>query len=280
MTRPLVSAEWLYDHYRQDDVSIVDASWFLPNQKRDGHGEYLQGHIPGAVFFPIDDIADKTSPLPHMLPTPGAFAEAAGKLGIQATDRIVVYDAAGLFSAARVWWTFSVFGATKVYVLDGGLPAWQAKNYPLETGAVTVGPGQFETRFDTNSVSNHLDVKQALKSGSRVVIDARSGERFRGLAPEPRPELPSGHMPGALNLPFGELIDAEGRLKSDPEIRLAFERAGVDLSAPITTTCGSGVTAAILSLALHAIGHGNLSLYDGSWTEWAARDDCPRETTK
>ncbi len=278
MTRPLVSAEWMHDQIGNDGVKIVDASWFLPNQGRDGFAEYLQGHIPGAVYFPIDDIADRTNPLPHMLPAPDQFADAAGKLGIAATDRIVVYDAIGLFSAARVWWTFTVFGAADVSVLDGGLPAWKACGFPIESGPVTVEPKHFEIHFDPRTVSDHDDVKQALRSGERLVVDARSGERFRGQAPEPRPELPSGHMPGSLNLPFGELIDADGRLKSNPEIRQAFEKAGVDLSAPITTSCGSGVTAAILSLALHSIGHSDLSLYDGSWTEWASRDDCPRET--
>jgi thiosulfate/3-mercaptopyruvate sulfurtransferase len=280
MTRPLVSAAWLHDYYHDDDVKIVDASWFLPNQKRDGHAEYLQGHIPGAVYFPIDDIADKSNPLPHMLPTADQFADAAGKLGIQASDRIVVYDSIGLFSAARVWWTFLVFGAKNVNVLEGGLPAWRTSNYPIESEAYTPEPTRFIANFDPKSVSNHDDVKQALTSGDRLVIDARSNERFRGIAPEPRPELPSGHMPGAYNVPFGELIGENGRLVSDSRIRDVFKKTGVDLSKPITTSCGSGVTAAILSLALHSIGHGNLSLYDGSWTEWASRKDCPRESEK
>lgn len=278
MTRPLVSAEWLHDNLGRDDVKVVDATWFLPNQSRDGHAEYLREHIPGAVYFPIDEIADKTSSLPHMLPGAEQFSEAAGAMGIGREDTIVVYDAVGLFSAARVWWTFRHFGASNVAVLDGGLPAWKNAGYPTEGGPVAVEPRRFEAQADAPSVSDHLAVKAALASGDRQVVDARSRERFAGTAPEPRPELPSGQMPGAFNLPFQELLDEDGRLLPDEAIRERFEAAGVDLTRPVTTTCGSGVTAAILTLALAAAGHQDLSLYDGSWTEWASRDDCPRET--
>lgn len=278
MTRPLVSAQWLHDNIRRDDVKIVDASWYLPNQNRDGHAEYLQRHIPGAVYFPIDEIADRSSSLPHMLPDAEQFSEAAGALGISDGDTIIVYDSVGLFSAARVWWTFRTFGARNVFVLDGGLPAWQDAGYPLESGESTAGIGRFNAHTGMTTVSDHIAVKSALSSGERLLVDARSRERFAGTAPEPRPELPSGRMPGAYNLPFGDLIGKDGRLVSDDEIRTIFEAAGLDLSRPLTTTCGSGVTAAILTLALTAIGHEDLSLYDGSWTEWASRTDCPRET--
>ncbi|HSM41174.1 MAG TPA: 3-mercaptopyruvate sulfurtransferase [Afifellaceae bacterium] len=278
MTRPTVTAEWLHANLGRDDVRIVDASWFLPNQNRDGHAEYLHEHIPGAVYFPIDEIADTSSSLPHMLPAAGQFAEAAGAMGIARDDTIVVYDAVGLFSAARVWWTFRYFGAPDVFVLDGGLPAWKRAGYPTESRPVTVEPRHFEARPDAPSVSDHLAIKAALASGTRQVVDARSRERFAGSAPEPRPELPSGHMPGAFNLPFQDVLDGEGRLLPAEAIRGKFEAAGVDLEKPVTTTCGSGVTAAILTLALTAAGHDDLSLYDGSWTEWASRDDCPRET--
>lgn len=278
MSKPLVSVEWLHDNLDRGDIRIVDATWYLPNQNRDGQAEYLDSHIPGAVYFPIDEIADRSSDLPHMLPDAGQFSEAAGALGIDNDDTIVVYDAAGLFSAARVWWTFRFFGARKVFVLDGGLPAWKRAGYPLESGTVHVAPARFEAVADQPAVSDRNDVKTALSSGTRQVVDARSRERFAGSAPEPRPELPSGHMPGSFNLPFGDLIDEDGRLRGEDEIRKAFGDAGIDLASPVTTTCGSGVTAAILTLALTAIGHDDLSLYDGSWTEWASRDDCPRET--
>jgi len=278
MTRPLVSANWLHDNLHRDDVKVVDASWYLPNQDRDAHADYLQRHIPGAVFFAIDEIADRSSNLPHMLPDAAMFSEAASTLGIDDGDTIVVYDAVGLFSAARVWWTFKVFGAKNVVILDGGLSAWINAGYPVESGAAEAGSGNFSAKLNEAAVSDHIAVKAALSSGERLLVDARSKERFAGTAPEPRPELPSGRMPGACNLPFGELIDADGKLISNEQIRKRFESADVDLSKPLTTTCGSGVTAAILTLALTAIGHEDLSLYDGSWTEWASRDDCPRES--
>ncbi len=277
MTRPLVDPEWLYGNLGRSDLKIVDATWYLPNQDRDGRSEYLEGHIPGAVYFPIDEIADLNSHLPHMLPTADEFAQAVGALGIGDRDTIIVYDAIGLFSAPRVWWTFRVFGAEIVHVLDGGMRAWRAAGFPLETGDAVVEPVRFNASLDGAAVSDHLTVKRALQSGDRQVVDARSRERFSGAAPEPRPKLPSGHMPGAYNLPFGDLIDDEGRMVPDERIRKIFENAGLDLDRPITTTCGSGVTAAILTLALSAVGHDDLSLYDGSWTEWASRDDCPRE---
>ena len=280
MTRPLVEPGWLHDNLDRDDVVVVDASWYLPNMNRDGYAEYLEAHIPGAVYFPIDGIADKASDLPHMLPSAEDFAAAVGAMGIADDDTIVVYDAVGLSSSARVWWTFQVFGATNVFILNGGLPAWKDAGFEVETGKVFRPARTFSAVLNAAAVSDHVAVRQALQSGDRQVLDARSAGRFAGSAPEPRPELPSGHMPGSLNLPFTELISPDGKLLPDDELRKRLEGAGLDLEKPVTTTCGSGVTAAILTLALQSIGHDDLSLYDGSWTEWASRGDCPVITDK
>ena len=273
MTRPLVDVHWLHENLFRDNVVVVDASWYLPNMNRDGYAEYLTSHIPGAVYFPIDEIADKTSTLPHMLPSADEFSSAAGALGIADDDTIVVYDAVGLSSSARVWWTFRVFGAREVFILDGGLPAWRDAGFDTEAGAVSRSERAFNASLDTFAVSDHSAVQQALDTGERQVLDARSAERFAGSAPEPRPELSSGHMPGALNLPFQELIGTNGKLRGHDELKDTLESAGLDLNKPVTTTCGSGVTAAILTLALESIGHDDLSLYDGSWTDWASRED-------
>ena len=275
MTRPLVDVHWLHENLGRDNVVVVDASWYLPNMNRDGFAEYLASHIPGAVYFPIDEIADKTSNLPHMLPSAAEFSSAAGALGIADSDTIVVYDAVGLSSSARVWWTFRVFGAANTFILDGGLPAWTQAGFETESGAVSRPARSFNTVLDTSAVSDHAAVRHALDTGVRQVLDARSAERFAGSAPEPRPELSSGHMPGALNLPFPELIGKGGKLLGNDELKARLEGAGLDLNKPVTTTCGSGVTAAILTLALESIGHDDLSLYDGSWTDWATREDSP-----
>ncbi len=275
MTRPLVDVHWLHANLNRDDVVIVDASWYLPNLNRDGHAEYLKSHIPGAVYFPIDEIADKDSPLPHMLPSAEDFSTAVSAMGIDRDDHIIVYDAVGLSSSARVWWTFRVFRARNVFILDGGLPAWTEAGFETESGEVSRPARSFNAVLDTSAVSDHGAVRRALESAERQVLDARSAERFAGSAPEPRAELSSGHMPGALNLPFPALIGTGGRLLGNDELRQKLEGAGVDLGKAVTTTCGSGVTAAILTLALESVGHDDLSLYDGSWTEWASRDDCP-----
>ena len=273
MTRPLVDVDWLHENLGRDNVVVIDASWYLPNMKRDGYAEYLESHIPGAVYFPIDEIADKTSNLPHMLPSADEFSSAVGALGIADNDTIVVYDAVGLSSSARVWWTFRVFGAKNVFILGGGLPAWRDAGFDTESGTVSRPVRAFNASLDTLAVSDHAAVQQALDTGERQVLDARSAERFAGSAPEPRPELSSGHMPGALNLPFQELIGTGGKLLDNAKLKRTLESAGVDMRKPVTTTCGSGVTAAILTLALESIGHDDLSLYDGSWTDWASRED-------
>ncbi len=273
MADPMISTEQLARRLSDPNLRIVDASWHL--SARDAAAEFEQDHIPGAVFFDIDAIADRTSELPHMLPSQEDFAEAVGALGISAQDHIVVYDSVGMFSAARVWWTFRVMGAAQVQVLDGGLPKWIAEGRPTEGGRPVPKPARFETNLRAELVRDLAGIRHDLEQGQVQVVDARPALRFAGQAPEPRAGLRSGHMPGAVSQPLSGLIDAGGRLLDANALRETLVRAGVDPAAPVTATCGSGITAAGIALALARLGNDRAAVYDGSWAEWGSRNDVP-----
>ena len=273
--RTIVSTEWLGARLGDPLLRVLDGSWHMPAAGRDPGADYAACHIPGAVFFDIDDIADGQSDLPHMAPPAEKFASRLRAMGVGDGHQVVVYDTAGVFSAPRVWWTFRLMGKREVAVLDGGLPKWRAEGRPVTALPTDVMQRHMTVQRMPAVVVDVTDVARASKLGSHTIIDARPAGRFRGEAPEPRPGLRSGHIPGSRNLWYGDLLNADGTMKGPGALRAAFDAAGIDLGRPVITTCGSGISAAILSLALERIGKTDHALYDGSWTEWGGYDDLP-----
>lgn len=298
-TEPVVSVDWLYANLRESDVKVLDASWYMPGEQRNPLQEYEVAHIPGALFFDVDGISDRTTNLPHMLPSEEAFAAAVSALGIHNKDGVIVYDGKGIFSAARVWWMFRVFGHDKVWVLDGGLPQWRASGYDVESSASgdailkasaaseaiekvyhgqSVGPTTFHAKLQPHLVWTVEQVKQNLESKTHQHLDARSKARFDGVAPEPRKGIRSGHVPGSKCIPFGQMMDNSQTLLPADQLKKRFEQEGISLDSPVVTSCGTGVTACILALGLHRLGKSDVAVYDGSWTEWGALSDTPVDT--
>ncbi len=278
METGLVSADWLEAAIGAPDLRIFDASFYLPTETANARALFLQAHIPCARFFDIDEIADRETSLPHMLPSAARFAACVGALGVSRTSRVVVYDQKGIFSAARVWWMFRAFGHDGVAVLDGGLPGWREHARAIETGEPKPAtPAVFEADFRARRLRGLGDMLDNVRTGGELVLDARPAGRFYGSAPEPRPGLPSGHIPGARSLPASELLQGGRHMLPPDFLRARFAAVGVDGRRPVVTSCGTGVTAAILTLGLHLAGLPEGALYDGAWTEWAGRADTPKE---
>ncbi len=276
---PLVSTDWLAAHLHDPKVKVIDASFKMPGVLPLPKDDYLAAHIPGAVFFDVDAVSDHFNPLPHMFPSAEQFGRDVGALGIGNDDTVVIYDAGGWVAGPRAWWMFLTYGHDEVRLLDGGLKKWRAEGRPVESGAARPTPATFKAGFDARRVRNVQQMVANLASHAEQVIDARASDRFEGRVPEPRPGLRSGHIPGSRSLPYGKLFDAAtGVMKPLAELRAAFAGAGVKLDAPIVTSCGSGVSAAVLTLALYRLGVENPALYDGSWSEWGQGDGPPVAT--
>jgi thiosulfate/3-mercaptopyruvate sulfurtransferase len=276
---PVVSTDWLATRLGSPDLRVVDGSWYLPASGRDPAREYAAGHIPGAVFFDLDASSDPNTPLPHMLPSAATFAARMSALGLNDSDDLVVYDGSGAnLSAARVWWTFRVFGHQRVAVLDGGIGKWRNETRPLEKGVVNLPAGRFTARLDQSAVRDLAAIRANLRHPREQLVDLRSTGRFTGTEPEPRAGLRSGHVPGSRNLPFTELVSSDGTILPEPALRRRLAAAGIDLSQPIIATCGSGTSACALVLGLELLGHRDAAVYDGAWTEWAGRTDTPIES--
>ena len=271
--KTLVSTEWLAAHLQDPDLRILDASWFMPDDGRDARKGYDAAHIPGARFFDIDEISDTRSPLPHMAPPVEKFISRMRAMGVGDGHQVVVYDQAGVFSAPRVWWLFRLMGKSDIAVLDGGLPKWIAEGREIEDLPPVMRDRHITVQRQASLVKDVTQVAHAAKLGDQEIVDARTHDRFTGATPEPRPGLRSGHIPGSKNLPWQTVVTADGRLKSPEELRALFAEAKVDTTKPVICTCGSGVSASILALALERIGHRDWSVYDGSWSEWGMYND-------
>ncbi|CAN7130686.1 unnamed protein product [Brassica rapa subsp. narinosa] len=295
---PVVSVDWLHSNLREPDLKVLDASWYMPEEQRNSIQEYQVAHVPGALFFDLDGISDRSTSLPHMLPSEEAFGAGCSALGIENKNGVVVYDAKGIYSAARVWWMFRAFGHNKVWVLDGGLPRWRASGYDVESSASgdailkasaasesiekiyqgqTVSPITFQTKFQPHLVWSLDQVKKNMEDPTYQHIDARSKARFDGTAPEPRKGIRSGHIPGSKCVPFPQLLDSSQTLLPAEEVKKRFEQEEISLDKPIMASCGTGVTACILAMGLHRLGKTDVPVYDGSWTEWATEPDLPME---
>ncbi|MEP6688057.1 MAG: 3-mercaptopyruvate sulfurtransferase [Gemmatimonadales bacterium] len=275
----LVSTAWLAERLGRPGLRVLDASWYLPTTERVASSEHAAAHIPGALFFDLDATSDRASPLPHMLPDAAAFARAMSSLGLDDSDDLVVYDGSGTnISAARAWWTFRVFGHLRVAVLDGGLPKWRREGRPLEAGAVSLRPGRFLATLDRTAVRDLAVMRSLAGRPVEQIVDMRPAGRFAGTDPEPRAGLRGGHIPGSRNLPYTELVAADGTVLLADALRRRLDAAGIDPSRPVVATCGSGTSACTLILALHLLGHDGAALYDGSWAEWGGRDDTPLAT--